>query len=152
MKHTDMMHSNSTTVRYIAPKKVNKKLTETDILSLQDAFLTTGFHSIEFTDQAAGRNLIKNFLHSLPTYRSIACLTLDNGLDLPNTVFDLYASLYNDGLSEQAIEEFFINDFYYDFMWIEISATLLSEPWYKHFCKIMAQYEKQMPIVKVFYA
>lgn len=151
MKHTDIMQRSGTTAHDIAHKEGNSRLTETDILSLQDAFLTTGFHSIQCADQAEGRSLIEAFLASLPMHRSIACLTLENGLDLPNTVFDLYASLYNDGLTEQSIEEFFINDFYYDFMWIEISEPLLTAPWYEHFCSIMALYEQQMPIIRIYY-
>ena len=151
MTHTDAVGLNSHAVRSIIPKKVNENLTEYDILYLQDAFLINGFHSLHVSNQAVGRTLIHNFLQSLPMYTHNACLTLNNTVDLPATIIDIYAALYNEGLHEQAIEEFFINEFYFDFVWIEISDALCQAPWFGHFSKILEAYEQQMPIIKVYF-
>lgn len=151
MKHTDIVYANGLTGNSITFERVNSDLTEHDIISLQDIFLINGLHAIHLTNQAMGRTLINNFLQSLPMYTRIGCLTLDDQLGLPADILDIYAALYNEGLHEQAIEEFFINEFYFDFAWIEISETLLQAPWYGHFCKIMEAYSQKMPIVRVYF-
>lgn len=132
------------------PKKINVTLTETDILFLQDIFLTPGFHSIQLKDVLSGRIIIEEILASLPMHTSTACLTLENNLTLPNTVFDVYAALHTNSISEQAIEDFFINEFYFDCMWIEVSQKILNAPWYAYFCKTMTSYEQKTSIIKVF--
>jgi hypothetical protein len=150
MKHTDALGLNGHAVRTIIPKKVNENLTEHDILSLQDAFLINGFHSIHVSNQAVGRTLINNFLDSLPMYTRNACLTLNDTQSLPDTIFDVYTTLYLEGLNEQGIEEFFINEFYFDFVWIECSQELMQALWFAHFNKILEAYAGQMPIIKVY--
>ena len=151
MKRTDVVCLNSHAVRTIeiAPKRGDESLTEYEILSLQDAFLVNGLHSINVPNLVVGRILIQNFLNSLPMYTHNACLTL-NTTDLPSHISDIYAALYNEGLQEQVIEEFFINEFYFDFVWIEMSDALCKAPWFGHFNKILEAYGQQMPIIKLY--
>lgn len=150
MKHTDAVGLNSRAVRSIMPQKVNETLTEHDILFLQDAFLINGFQSIHVANQAVGRALIQSFLQCLPMYTHNACLTLNDTAGLPSNIVDISAALHYEGLQEQAIEEFFINEFYFDFVWIEISDALIQAPWFGHFNKILEAYGQQVPIIKVY--
>lgn len=150
MKHADRLHAKSQSDNVIWKKQIKDSLTEHEILSLQDAFLVNGLHTLHFSNQALGRTLIHDFLQSLPMYNNIACLTLENN-HLLTGIFDIHSTLFNEGINEQSIEEFFINEFYFDFMWIEVSDSLSKAPWYGHFCKIMQAYKQQMPILLVYY-
>lgn len=153
MKHTDTIGLNSRAVRSIeiTSRQVNENLTEHEILSLQDAFLINGFHSMHVSDQATGRVIIESILQSLPMYSHNACLTTDNSIDLPANIIDIYTTLFNEGLHEQSIEEFFINEFYFDFVWIEMNDALCQASWFAHFSKILEAYGQKTPIIRVFF-
>ncbi len=128
-------HDNVPSSWFMAPRFIEEPLSESDILYLQDAFLTNGFHHIQVKNIAAGRSIIRTFLGSLATYHDIACLTATNSIE--NGVFDigtaLHAGGYVDPLGERELEEFFIEEFYFDFMWIEASRELLASSWFVDF-------------------
>ena len=100
---------------------------EQDILDLNDAFLTNGIHDITVPSIHAGRGLISTFLSSLNYYSNVACLTAH---DVPHdpTIFDIYSEV-----AGSSLEEFFVENFYFDFMWIEALPELTSTVWFTDF-------------------
>ncbi len=133
--------------------KITNPLTETDILDLQDTFLRNGFQHIKVKDVATGRRLVNTFLNSLAIYHNIACVTT---LDVPpqDNVTNVYHELtiggYLDPLDPRFLDEFFIEDFYFDFMWIEATNDLINNSsWYKYFEKKLLELklEEHIPMI-----
>jgi len=119
----------------VAPLLINQPLTDTDIFTLQDAFLDNGFHYIQVKDVDAGRALIETFLYSLGTYHFIGCLTVAQQA-LNSTITDVQLELFGAhtyGKRCGDLEEFFIEQFYYDFLWIEACHELQATAWYDAF-------------------
>lgn len=136
---------------------LREPLSEQVILELQDKFLTNGFHYIKVPNQVVGRTLVERFVSSLQMYHHDgACVTLSEQ-QLPPMITHVYRSISNKGYLDpfdiRDMEEFFIEDFYYDFMWIEATKELLATPWFIEFEKILLDFhmEKHIPIVVVLY-
>lgn len=129
MKHLES-HNYASYAQLITPTYIKDPLTESDILCLQDRFLTNGFHHIRVKNVASGRKLIKTFLQSLRVYHEIACVTMEPSLE--QGVFDIFNELL---IGQKIIdfEEFFVEEFYFDFMWIEATKELLRCPWFADF-------------------
>ena len=64
-------------------KFFNTPYTESDILELQNIFLSEGFHRIKTTDLGQGRALIHLFLDSLHCYRNPGFLAKKQGRKKP---------------------------------------------------------------------
>lgn len=111
---------------------VSQPFSEFDILNLQDSFLENGFHYFKVKNVFAGRTLINAFLQSLNFYHNVAALSLSTEY-LKEDVVDIYNDLIMEGYltknSNLALEDFFLEKFYYDFVWIEITKDFLSSPW-----------------------
>jgi len=137
-------------------KKIRGPLSEADILDLEDKFLTNGFHYINVNDIECGRKLIYSFLQSLNCYTNTAALSISN-ISLDNTIIDLYYELvkgeYIDFLSYRGLEEFFIDQFYYDFIWIEASDRLMHYHWFSEFIEkiLFFKLAKHLPVLIVSY-
>ncbi|MCX5922011.1 MAG: hypothetical protein NTX86_01655 [Candidatus Dependentiae bacterium] len=135
------------------PLLVNNPLTESDILFLQDAFLTNGFHSIKVRDIAAGRCLMQTFLQSL-RITDVACLTMA-AMPLEDNVTDIYEQLLQEGHSDKknSIEEFLLNDGYFNFIWIEATQELENKNWHMLFQEsiIACNLDRHMPIIELSY-
>lgn len=133
---------------------VKRPLTEEDILELHDLFLTNGIHHIKVDDLAAGRSLMHTLLTSLNCYHAMAVLTLEP-LSIEPSTCDVYQELVRSNfLSDaQAIDTFFLEQFYFDFMWIEMSQDLAASEWFAEFEQKMIEYklETHLPIVVVTY-
>ncbi len=99
---------------------------EQDIIRLHALFLTTGIHHIKVHSVEHGRILIDTLVTTLHYYQSLACITLEKGA--------LSASTYNyaiDLAQQESIESFFAEQFFADFIWVELTDSLLRKSWYK---------------------
>jgi len=135
---------------------VCEPFSDSDILNLQDAFLTNGIHYIKTDNIFAGRALITLFLNSLNCHNNVATLSLSSE-PLQNGITDLYAELIlgghlNQNLSHE-LEDFFLEKFYYDFMWIEATEKLLDSFWTEEFFKKITDFklDQLIPILIVSY-
>lgn len=110
-----------------------RSLSEQDILDLQNAFLTFGYHRVPVSSLGWGRTLICSFLSSLSCFSSVSCLTYSRGI-LPNGVVSLHEELaLATDFSSDSIDHFLLENFYYDFCWIECTPELVDSAWFKHF-------------------
>lgn len=129
---------------------------EAEILELQDKFLSEGIHHIKVADVAAGRDLINTFLDSWTIYRELSCVTLSN-MPLESYITNIYHELLLHGhihrSQSQNLEEFFIDQFYFDFLWIECTSRLTEQPWFADFQMNLFNFrlEQQMPIFMISY-
>ncbi|MCK5632656.1 hypothetical protein KAH94_02825 [bacterium] len=114
-------------------KYIKEPFSDFDILDLQDAFLVNGLHYIKVDDAISGRALVNLFLNSLNNYyTNIACLTTSQ-CNLRNNVTNLYEELMLGGYLQKGakfeLEEFFLEKFYYDFIWVEATDELVNSQW-----------------------
>lgn len=138
-------------------RRITQPFSESDIIYLHNIFLTHGSHPIKVPDIATGRAIIAAVLQSLHYYGSPACLSLSS-LALDNEIFDLsyamsLAGHISNQTSETCLEEFFLEQFDSDFLWIEATNELLQQAWFGTFMHQLEilKFENQMPIVVVFY-
>ena len=136
MRKIDWLHHTSSRqfVEHIHEINLIKQpFSDSDILEIQEKFLCNGFQYLKGLDEAQGRNIIYTFLDSLSLYHNIACLTLDSE-PLRDGITDLYAELsaggYLNSFEPYYLEEYFIEQFYFDFIWIEATRTLLMSLWF----------------------
>ncbi len=135
---------------------IQEPFSESQIIALQEKFLENGFQYIKVRSVTKGRTIIESFLQSLGLYQDIVILSTTP--ILPKTmVTDLYYELSNSGylnsFEPYYLEEFFIEHFYYDFMWIEATRDILNEPWFDDFKKkiIDMGLDQHIPIMVVLY-
>jgi len=139
----------------IALETMHEPFSESDVLKLQDTFLTNGIHYIKTTHLKAGRIIIQTFLQSLPIYTEIACLTMHENLDM--SVIDMYKELldnnYLNSTDIRNLEEFFIDQCFIDFMWIEATQGLLDTSWFAIFEQNIHDFKlcQTMPIIILLY-
>ncbi len=109
-------------------------LSDQAILEIQEKFLSNGFQYLKVKNIKEGRLLIKSFLNSMSIHHDIACLTLQEG-SLPLNVTNIYPVLngggYLSSFESCNIEEYFIEHFYFDFMWVEATNKLLLSGWFE---------------------
>jgi hypothetical protein len=124
---------------------------EQDILDLHHKFLTPGFHTL-----TTNNHVMQTLLDSLNYHQNILVLTMKEPPITP-AVTDLYSVLDESGylqpLAIDTLDEFFINSFFYDFMWIEATTELLSTPWYMVFEHKLHEFniDRQIPIILMDY-
>lgn len=131
-----------------------QQLSEVDILDLQDRFLTNGVHRVTSYDLFTGRTLVDIFLQAMaPHYHEKACLTMQT-LTLDSSVLDLSTmlQLFVGGAQEdptEHLEEFFTEQLYADFIWIEETASLRAQPWYSVLLEtiVTLQLDHHVPII-----
>lgn len=124
--------------------------TELDVLYLSMIFTTKGVHHIRASDELSSRLLIQNVLSSLQWYHQIAFIsTADDQLDFADNII---ARLPKQ-IDELAIETFFLEEFYYDFIWIELTQDLQKEQWLALFQEKLQsfQIDQIIPIVIIEY-
>jgi len=138
-------------------KHIREPLSEHEILDLQDKFLNNGFHHITVCNVAFGRSLVNRFLRSLNCYNNNALLTITNSVSDSSTTdlyYDLLQSGYIYGPMSKEFDEFFIDQFYYDFMWIEACHELVDQPWFAGFFSKISDYkiDQQIPLLVISYS
>ncbi len=127
-----------------------------DILEIQEKFLSNGFQYLKSQNIGQGRKIIYTFLQSLATYHDIACLTLDPH-PLIEGITDLYMELcgggYLNAFDPHYFEEYLIEQFYFDFVWIEATRSLLISTWFEQIKEKMleAGINEQIPILVFVY-
>ncbi len=113
----------------------NEPFSDGEILDLQEKFLTNGFQYLKVQNVIKGRSLIYSFLNSLSMYQEVGCLTLLGQPILKEGVVDIYYDLsaggYLSSFKPHYLEEFFIEQFYFDFIWIEGTRQLLTSHWFE---------------------
>lgn len=130
---------------------------EQEILDLQDIFLTHGHHYLTVSNVGQGRSIISLFLDSLQSsyFSRVACLTT-SAVPLPSSVISLRDELALSGalaFDHIKLDEFLLNGFYYDFVWIECNKELTQAPWFYYFEKKLIDYNMALstPILFVQY-
>lgn len=133
-------------------------LSERDIIELQDKFLTNGFHYITVSSIACGRALVKTFLASLSCYTTIGYVSIA-ARDVQDRQYkDIYDDLISNGyidsltghlVNQQSLDQFFIEEFHYDFIWIEATQTLTEKQWFADFKERLTTFniDKDIPIL-----
>lgn len=145
---------------HISPIKINPSrifngpFSENDVLYLQNIFLTPGVHQINVDNIAHGRNMMDKVLDSLQYHHKAACLSFYNEPLSPNVADIINVLLTDDHLvSADSLTWFFLNHFYFDFLWIEETQALLDSLWYEQFKQHLVDFNfnQAIPIVKVIF-
>lgn len=141
----------------VSNKKQLFNYSEEDILSLQDSFLTAGVHYIKVSDLSSGRHILTTVLQSLNYYSQIAFFsetTIKSHLNINNLYQELdSAGIFNSkGVTPKdnmLLEEFILNSFYYDFLAIEATSSLLISPLYREFERLLVKlnFTDTLPVV-----
>lgn len=137
-------------------KDVKKRasLSEQDILTLQDYFLTPGLHLVKAENQEESRLLLAQFLYSFQYYSSIAILGT-NEWSMPEDYHDLYKELGETSalFKKEAMEDYLSCTFPHDFLAIEGTPDLLRSAWFGRFEHLLIQYEivRTIPIIIFIY-
>lgn len=136
---------------------IKQPFSDKDILEIQEKFLCNGFQYLKGQNIGQGRKIIYTFLESLAAYHDVACLTLDPQ-PLGEGITDLYAELcgggYLNSFDPHYFEEYLIEQFYFDFVWIEATRSLLMSPWFEHIKEKMleAAIDEQIPLLVFVYS
>lgn len=130
---------------------------EENILTGHSLMMTPGMHHILVQDVVSGRALITKLLKSLGFYRSIAYLSLEHkDPDQYHQVDDLYTVLLSSGYlvsdTNKSIQDFLYDSCEYDFIWIELTATLKNQQWYSYFYEALRAGCNRIPIFVLNYS
>jgi len=140
----------------IVPRQIGRTMSEEDILYLEDIFLTNGLHAISVADVQAGRSIIHSMLQSLNFYQTVSCLTSTQMPPLEESIVDLYSRLSttDHDLQYEDVEHFFIEEFFSDFLWIELSQRLMNTTLLAHTFHALNALDMigRMPIVTLSFA
>jgi hypothetical protein len=153
-----MVHSTYPNARHKTPiesqealsisRKITDPFSEQDILELQDEFLTNGFHYITVSNLEQGRKIIDTFLSSLNYYYDIGYLSLSNQKSI-NNAENIYKLLKDGDCFEiMRFDEFFLEHWYYDFVWIEAIEPLWHLSWFKKLYQhlVNGAFDESLPI------
>ena len=131
-------------------KHISRSFSEDEIIEIQNEFLTVGFHKVSVHSVSTGRAFMYTFLHSLNCFAKIACIT-DSVMQL-HQAENLYMKLKDMPFSDQeAWQTFFVEDFYYDFLWVESTESL--KPWVSQLKGMIQAHgiDKQLCIMELLY-
>ncbi|MCX5923178.1 MAG: hypothetical protein NTU89_01280 [Candidatus Dependentiae bacterium] len=136
-------------------KNFNPPFCDFQIIELQNIFMTPRIHKITVKNITSGRSLINTFLNSLNYYHNVGCLTaIPICLDLQTV--DMYQLIqeYTQSFEiDRAIEDFFVEHSYFDFVWIEMTKDLLDQfslQDIKRMCEILTVNES-IPVIMIHY-
>lgn len=159
MRKIDWLHhaSSRQLLHYIHEiNEVQQPLSEQAILEIQEKFLSNGFQYLKTQSVKEGRILIETFLSTLTLYNDVACLTTVKEPQLYNAT-DLYgifqAGGYLSPFESHCLEEYFVEHFYFDFMWIEATMDMLTSSWFENVKKILihSAIDQHIPILVCVY-
>ena len=114
---------------------IHQPLNDECILAVQDKLLSQGFQYLKVNSVQEGRQIIGLFLQSLSLYQSVGCLTLEAPLQEIASIYDHLELCFWD---KYLMQEYFIN-FQFDFMWIEATEEMLSNPRFEQIRQAMIQ-------------
>ena len=119
---------------FAVPKPI--ETVEDDLIALQEKFLTPGFQYLKVPTIKTGRVLIETILSSLNCYGRSSVVSLDasawvQGAD--NLFVRLKEGGFLDPMSVFDLEDFLLDYFEGDFLWIEATQQLLAQPWFSYF-------------------
>ncbi len=128
---------------------------EQSIITIQQYFLTKGIHSITVPSIQQGRSLLRICLDSLQIFADIALLTVANQ-QCPAQYRDLYTEMKQAqalGTHDGSLERFILTSFYNDFLVIEYTPALLSQPWFGTFEQLLSRYaiSQSIPVIMLMY-
>lgn len=134
-----------------ASKRISTPYTEADILYLQNIFTTPGIHTLTVPNIQIGRQMIMEQLEALQWHQEIGFLTADQSaryLPAQNII-----TMLDQPMDQESIETFFIEHFYYDFLWIEATTGLVNMPWIYIFEQQLFNYhlDSMIPIIILTY-
>ena len=125
----------------------NQKISEIEILHLQDLFLTPGLHKIKFSNLKIARYQLYTILDSLKFYKNAAALSLQT-TGFREDLTDLYSELLQCGCldtpessSNENLVNFCLDNFYYDFLWIESPQALEINQWYQQLLEFITDFK-----------
>lgn len=132
-------------------KRISALCTESDIIYLQTIFTTPGIHTLSVPNIKSGRKMIREQLEALQWHQEIGFLTADqSALCLPAQNI---LTMLDQPIDQEGIETFFIEHFYYDFLWIEATPGLVNMPWIYAFEQQLFNYHlnTMIPIIILTY-
>lgn len=132
---------------------VSQPFSEADIIELHNRFLTTGFHSLKVKNIQEGRSLVYTLLASLNYHHNVACLSVASER-LESYVHDIHKTLHEFGpINEQALFDYFLDEFNCDFLWIEMSKELMAQSWFADFEQMIHDFHlnQHVPIIMLSY-
>src|SRR3990167_2960052 len=159
MRKIDWLHhaSSKQLMHYIHEiNGVHQPLSEQSILEIQEKFLSNGFQYLKVQSIQEGRALIEMFLNTLTLYSDVACLTTTKDPILYNAT-DVYRILeaggYLSPFEDCYLEEYFVEHFYFAFMWIEATTDMLMSSWFENVKKILIHtaIDQHIPILVCVY-
>lgn len=138
------------------PRRINVFLTEDDIIFLQDVFLTNGLHHIKVPSVVSGREIIYKLLQSMHYYHYVTCLTGNVDVPLKRTVSNLFQNISQccgQDCGYDEVENYFLEQCYTDFMWVELSEPLLNNAMVIHALQAMHKLDlaHHIPVISISY-
>lgn len=121
---------------------------ETDIIDLEKMCMNPGVHHIQVQSITSGRQLIINVLSALAWHQDIGYITVEENAELQKLGTNII-KIFDYSLDQEALESFFINAFYFDFLLLENSTQLQAMPWIDIFEQqlIMYKIDQMIPII-----
>lgn len=141
---------------YLGSRALKTMLSEDEILSLQESFLSSGIHKITVANLPEGRTMLAAFLESLRYFTRPAVLTTQLFSHPSVQIAHLYRELLaHEGIFESRgmLEDFMLNHFYYDFLAIEATPDLRAQAWFVRFEQLLHDYKftETVPVVMFVY-
>ena len=131
------------------------RLSDEEILEIQEYFLTPGLHIIKVADVMTGRILLARFLEALGYYFSDKAVLSLTRKTIPEGCADIYTELVETGSLHDydALQNYIASSFYYDFLAIEGTHELLNNPWFGRFEYVLREScaGETTPIILFFY-
>lgn len=138
----------------VPPRQLSAKLSVDDILYLQQIFLTTGLHHIAVPNLSVGRKIMRSLLQSMHYFNNTACLTQEHKTSLEG--YDVLGHLKDfcgKEADSNAIEEYFLEEFEADFLWVELNEALMQNSFVVQILNIMHVLDitHKIPVVAISY-
>lgn len=127
---------------------------EQDYIELFEEFLVPGIHVLKVKNITVGRNLVDVFSKTLKNFHEVGCLTVASDA-LPDYVTDIHQEILLNGDIQDAenLENYFLDMFSYDFLWIEATKELQKSSLFADLNTIVSEFhiDQQIPIVVLTY-
>lgn len=132
--------------------KFEGRFSEYEALCLQELLVAPGEHQIKVESILQGRQIMSDLMSAISYYQNPACLSLESIAIHPN-VFDIVKTLIVDDylINPECLSLFFLDRFYFDFLWIVETQSLLDSLWYEQFKSYLVEFsfQKTIPIVRI---